>query len=159
VPDAFCVGCFSERLQRRFISAFARPLSAWAISCWRWSLPCQVADAPAGVFRSGGHALGAELGPEPGHMQWRVMLADGVEGLIPGRQDFAGRGVDVAASSFVPDRQVVAVEADDVGGGPPDLVAGGGDDLAQVGASDGAAQGDVGVRSEPSLGRLSTAYF
>jgi hypothetical protein len=68
-------------------------------------------------FRSGEHALGVELGPEPGDMRWRVMLADGVEGLVPGRRDFAGRGVDVAASEPVPDRQVLAVEADGVGGG------------------------------------------
>jgi len=44
VPDTClmpCAGLLSERLPRRFTSAFARSLSGWAISCWRWSLPCR----------------------------------------------------------------------------------------------------------------------
>jgi hypothetical protein len=47
---------------------------------------------------------------------------------------------------------MIAIEAHHVGGGPPDLVIGGGQDLAQVGAGDDAAGGDVGVRGEAPLG-------
>ena len=52
---------------------------------------------------------------------------------------------------LIPDRQVVAVEADRSRGRPPHLVVGGGDDLAQFAAGDGAADGQVDVRGEPSL--------
>ena len=37
------------------------------------------------------------------------------------------------------------------GVGPPDLVVGGGQDPAQLGAGDGAADGDVDVRGQPPL--------
>ena len=50
----------------------------------------EVADAPAGVLGSGEHALGVEPGTEPGHVQRLVLVADGVEGLVPGRQHLAG---------------------------------------------------------------------
>jgi hypothetical protein len=99
----------------------------------------QVPDTPGRVFGSGEHALGVELGPEPGRMQRLIRWADRVESLIPGGQDLPGGGVEVGAAGFVPDWQLAAVVADGVGGGPPDLVVGGGDDLAQVGARDGAA--------------------
>jgi hypothetical protein len=56
----------------------------------------QVADAPARVLRPGEHALGVELGPEPGHMQRVIVRADRVEGLVPGGQDFARGGVKAA---------------------------------------------------------------
>ena len=111
----------------------------------------EVADAPAGVFGPGQDALGVELGPEPGDVQRFIVRADGVEGLVPGRQDLPGRGVEVVAGRFVPDGQLVVLVPDYVGG-PPDLVVGGGDDGAQVGAGDGAAEGDVGVRGESFLG-------
>ena len=112
----------------------------------------EVADAPAGVLRSGEHALGVEPRAEPGYVQRLVLVADGVEGLVPGRQDLAGVGVEVGAGVLVPDRQVAAVVCDGLGGGPPDLVVGRGDDFAEFGAGDGAADGDVDVRGEPFLG-------
>jgi hypothetical protein len=79
-------------------------------------------------------------------------ITEGVEGLVPGGQNFPGGRVEIVPGGLVPDRELAAVEADLVGGGPPDLVVGGGEDLAQVGAGDGAAGGDVGVRGEPALG-------
>ena len=82
----------------------------------------QVADAPARVFRSGEHALGVEPDPVPR----LIVQADGVERLVPGRQDFPGGRVEVAADALVPDRQLVAVVLDLAGVGPPDLVIGGG---------------------------------
>jgi hypothetical protein len=81
-----------------------------------------------------------------------VAVADGVEGLVPGREYLAGAGVEVGAGLLVPGREVPAVVDGRAGGGPPDLVVGGGDDLAEFGAGDGAAQGDVDVRGEPALG-------
>ena len=78
--------------------------------------------------------------------------ADGVEGLVPGRQEFAGRGVEVVAAGLMPDRQVGVVVLDGVGGWPPDLVIGRGEHLAQLGAGQGAAHGDVDVRGQPPLG-------
>ena len=51
----------------------------------------------------------------------------------------------------MPDGQLVPFVPDDWCG-PPDLVVGGGDDAAEVGAGDGAAEGDVDVRGEPPLG-------
>ena len=51
----------------------------------------------------------------------------------------------------MPDRELVAVEPDHVGGGPPDLVVGGGEDLAQVGAGHGAADRQVHVRGQAFL--------
>ena len=53
---------------------------------------------------------------------------------------------------LVPDRQLVAVVLDLVGVGPPDLVVGGGQHPAQLGAGDGAADGDVDVRGQAPLG-------
>ena len=94
----------------------------------------------------------SNLVAEPGHVQRLVVGADGVEGLVPGRQELAGRGVEVAAAGLVPDRQAGVVVLDRVGGWPPDLVVGGGEDLAQLGAGQGAADGDVDVRGEPPLG-------
>jgi hypothetical protein len=44
-----------------------------------------------------------------------VIRTDRIEGLIPGGEDFAGRGVEIAAGGLVPDRQMIALEAD--GGG------------------------------------------
>ena len=89
---------------------------------------------------------------EPGHVQRLVLVADGVEGLVPGGQDLAGGGVEVVAAGLVPDRQLAVVVLDLVGGWPPDLVVGGGEDLAQLGAGDGAADRDVDVRGEAALG-------
>ena len=43
---------------------------------------------------------------EPGHVQRFVLVADGVEGLVPGRQHLPGSRVEVAAGVLVPDRQV-----------------------------------------------------
>ena len=111
----------------------------------------QIADAPAGVLRSGEHALGVELGPEPGHMRRVVVRADGVQGVVPVGQQLPRVGVEVAAGGLVPYRQVVALEKDLAGGGPPDLVVGGGEDLPQLGAGDGAAHRDVHVRGQPFL--------
>ena len=66
---------------------------------------------------------------EPGDVQWLVVVADGIERVVPVRQDFAGRGVEVVAARLVPDRQVAVVVLDLVYGWPPDLVVGSGQDL------------------------------
>ena len=57
----------------------------------------QVADAAGRVLRPAQDALGVEPVPEPGHVQRLILVADGVEGLVPGGQDFAGGGVEVGA--------------------------------------------------------------
>ena len=49
---------------------------------------------------------------EPGDVPRLVVVADGVEGLVPGRQHFAGGRVEVGAGVLVPDRQAVAVVLD-----------------------------------------------
>jgi hypothetical protein len=110
----------------------------------------EVADALAGVAGSGEDALGVEPGPEPGHVLRLVTVAYGVEGLVPGREDFTGVRVEVGAGVVVPDRQVPAVVGD-VCDGPPDLVVRGGDDLTELSAGDGAADGEVDVRGEAAL--------
>ena len=104
------------------------------------------------VLGSGEHALGVEPDPEPGHVPRLILVADGVERLVPGRQDFPGGRVEVAADRLVPDRQLVTVVLDGGGVGPPDLVVGGGQHPAQLGAGDGAADGEVDVRGEAPLG-------
>ena len=110
----------------------------------------EVADAPAGIPGSGQHALGVEPGAEPGHVQRLVPVADGVEGLVPVRQYLAGVRMEVGVSVLVPDRQMPAVVLD-VCDGPPDLVIGGSDDLAELGAGDRAADGEVDVRGDAPL--------
>ena len=50
----------------------------------------QVPDAPLGVLGPGQDPVGVELGPEPGHVPRIIVRADGVEGLVPGGQDFPG---------------------------------------------------------------------
>jgi hypothetical protein len=112
----------------------------------------QVADATRGVLGSGQDTLGVEPGPEPGHVQRLVLFADAVGGLVPGGQDLAGGGVEVRAGVGVPDRQLVPIEADGGGAGPPDLVVGRGEHAAQIGAGDGAADGEVDVGGEAPLG-------
>ena len=57
----------------------------------------EVADAPAGIAGSGEDALGVEPGTEPGDVPWLVLVADGVERLVPGREDLACSRVDVVA--------------------------------------------------------------
>jgi hypothetical protein len=111
----------------------------------------EVADAPAGVSGSGEDALSVEPGAEPGHVPRLVLVADGVEGLVPSRQHLARVWVKVGTGVLIPGRQVPAVVLD-VRDGPPDLVVGGGDDLAELGPGDGAADGEVDVRGEPPLG-------
>jgi hypothetical protein len=112
----------------------------------------QVADAPGRVFGSGEDALDVEPVPEPGHVMG--LVAELVQGLVPGGQDFdfAGGRVQVVPGVLVPDRHLVILEFDLGGVGPPDLVVGGGQDAADFGAGDGAAHGDVDVRGEPPLG-------
>ncbi len=111
----------------------------------------QISDTPGGVLGPGEHALGVELGPEPHHMPRIVIRADGVQGFIPGRQQLAGGGVEVAAADLIPHRQIVAIEADGVGGGPPDLVVDGGDDLPQLGPCPGSGRCPrTGVTCRPS---------
>ena len=78
-------------------------------------------------------------------------VADGVQGVVPGGQEFPGRGVEVVAAGLVPDRQAASSYLLGVGGWPPDLVVGGGDDLPQLGAGQGAADGDVHVRGQAPL--------
>jgi len=111
----------------------------------------QVPDAPGRVLGPGQHALGVEPFPEPRHVHRLVLLADAVQRVIPGGQDFAGGRVEVGRRVLVPDRQLVAVEPDDGGVGPPHLVIGRGQDSAQVGAGDSAADGQVDVRRQPPL--------
>ena len=55
----------------------------------------QIPDAAGRVLGPGQHALGVEPLPEPGHMQRLVLVPDGVKGLVPRRQDFAGGRVEV----------------------------------------------------------------
>jgi hypothetical protein len=52
----------------------------------------QVADAAGRVLRSAEYALSVELRPEPGDMQRLVIGTDGVERLVPGRQELAVDG-------------------------------------------------------------------
>jgi hypothetical protein len=111
----------------------------------------EVADAPGRVAASGEHALGVELRAEPGDVQRLVVVADGVECLVPGGQELTGRRVEVAAGCLVPDWQVRVVVLHLARGRPPDLVVGGGEHLAQLGAGNRAADGYVDVRGEPSL--------
>jgi hypothetical protein len=75
-----------------------------------------------------------------------AVVAEVVEGLVPGGENLAGGGVEVVAAGFVPDRQLAVVVLDLGGRWPPDLVVGGGEDLAQLGAGDGAPDRDVDVR-------------
>ena len=77
--------------------------------------------------------------------------ADRVQRVIPGREQFPGGRVKVAGALLVPGGRVLGVEAHDIRRRPPDLVVGGGDHAAQVGARDGAAQGDVGMRGQAAL--------
>src|SRR5262249_37758053 len=42
-----------------------------------------------------------ELGPEPHHMPRLVVRADCVQGLVPGGQQLAGGGVEVAAAGLI----------------------------------------------------------
>ena len=62
------------------------------------------------------------------------------------------------AGVLVPDRQLVPLEPDRGGGGPPDLVIGGGQDPAQLGPGHGPTHGDVDVRGEPPLGSTAAKY-
>ena len=84
-------------------------------------------------------------------MQRLVLVPDGIQRVIPGGQDFPGGRVEIGGRLLVPDRQLVAVETDDGGVRPPDLVIGRRQDAAQVGARDGAAHREVDVRGEPPL--------
>ena len=103
----------------------------------------------AASLRPGEHALGVEPVPEPGHVL--RLVAELVQCLVPRRQDFPGRRVEVVRCVLVPHGQLVAAVSDGAGVGPPDLVVGGGQDAADLGPGDGAAQGDVDVRGEPFL--------
>ena len=93
----------------------------------------------------------SNLGAEPSDVQRFVVGADGVERLVPGGQELAGRRVEVAAGCLVPDGQVRVVVLDLVGGWPPHLVVGRGEHLPQLGAGHGAADRHVNVRGEPPL--------
>ena len=119
----------------------------------------EVADALAGVFRSGDDPLGVELGPEPGDVQRLIVRADGVEGVVPGREQLPGGRVEVPAGRFVPGRQLVIAVLELVRGWPPDLMVGGGDDLPQIGAGDGAADGQVDVRARRFCGSMVAKYW
>jgi hypothetical protein len=57
------------------------------------------------ILGSGEHALGFEPVAEAGYVEWRVLRADGTGGLVPGRQDFPGARVEIAAGDLVPNRQ------------------------------------------------------
>jgi hypothetical protein len=94
--------------------------------------------------------LGVESLAEPGHVPRVVLVADRIQGLVPGREDFPGGRVEVVAAGLVPDGQL-AVAVLDFGGWPPDLVIGRGQDLAQLGAGDGAPDRNVDVRGETAL--------
>ena len=111
----------------------------------------QVADAPARVFGPASTPWASNRAPNRATCSGSSSGADGVEGLVPGGQDFAGVRIEVVAGVLVPGGQVAVVVFDGGGVGPPDLVVGGGDDLSEFGAGDGAAQGDVDVRGEAAL--------
>ena len=81
-----------------------------------------------------------------------VIFADGVKRLVPAGQHFPGGRVQVVPGRLVPHRQLVAVVLDLAGVGPPDLVVGSGQYPADLGAGDGAADGDVDMRGEAPLG-------
>jgi hypothetical protein len=85
-------------------------------------------------------------------VQRLVVSADGVERVVPGGQELAGGGVEVAAGCLVPDRLVSVTEANRVGGGPPDLVVGRGEHPPQLGAGHGAADRHMDVRGQAALG-------
>jgi hypothetical protein len=72
-------------------------------------------------------------------------------GLIPGLQDFASGGVEVAAGILVPHRQLVPGIPDFLGGGPPHLVIGGIQHLAQQRPRNAAPDRDMNMRGEPLL--------
>ncbi len=57
----------------------------------------------AASFEPGQHALGVEPVPEPRHVQRLVLVADGIQRVIPGGQDFPGGRVEVGARLVVPD--------------------------------------------------------
>ncbi len=57
----------------------------------------------AEVFAAVGLPLGVEPLAEPGHVQRLVLVADGVERLIPRRQDLAGIRIEVGADVLIPD--------------------------------------------------------
>ena len=97
-------------------------------------------------------------GPNRATCNGPSVRADGVQCLVPGGQHFPGGRVQVGAEVLIPDRQLVAVEAGDLGGGPPDLVVGGGDHLAKHGPGHGAADGHVQVRGQPPCGSTAPKY-
>ena len=57
----------------------------------------EVADAAIRVFGSGEDALGVEAVAEPGDVQRLILVADGVECLVPGGQDLACIGIKATA--------------------------------------------------------------
>ena len=76
----------------------------------------EVADAPVRVLGPGEHALGVEAVAEPGGVQRFVLVADGVERVIPGRQDFTGFRVEVGTYVLVqtgrcpPSKRILSVD-------------------------------------------------
>jgi hypothetical protein len=84
----------------------------------------QIPDALVGVRGSGEDTLHVHLFTEAQHVEGFGVLIQGVEGFVPGGQDLARAGVEVAGL-LVPDGQVFAVEAHFVGLWPPHLVVGG----------------------------------
>ena len=85
-------------------------------------------------------------------MERFAVLVEGVEGLVPGGEYFAGGGVEVVATGLVPDRQPTVVVFDLGGGWPPDLVVGRGEHLAQFGAGDRAPDRYMDMRGKAPLG-------
>src|SRR6476660_2605566 len=85
-------------------------------------------------------------------MPGQVIGADGIQGLIQGRQNLAGGRVDVPAYLVEPDGQLVTVAVLDRDVRPPNLVVSRGEHAAQLGPGDGAPQGDVDMGSEAALG-------
>ena len=96
----------------------------------------EVADAPVASFEPARTPWASNRVAEPGHVQRLVLVAERVEGLVPGRQGFAGGGVDVGARVRGPRRAAGRRRTGGGGVGPPDLVVGGGQHLAQVGAGE-----------------------
>jgi hypothetical protein len=73
----------------------------------------QIADAPGSVRGSGQHVLGVEPVAQPGYVV--RLVAELVEGLVPGGQDFTGGRVEVVPRVLVPDGQLVPAELDRTG--------------------------------------------
>jgi hypothetical protein len=101
---------------------------------------------------------GVELRPESHDVNRLVVRADGIQSVLPGREQFAV-SIEVAAGGLVLEGEVLIVAAHDIGGRPPHLVVSGSSHPAQVGSGERTAKRDVGMRSEPRCGWTAATYW